>query len=445
MPSIVDLSEPEQQSSPLVLRGDILYFTSDPVDDGERSYRYIENGALAIADDKVQRVGEWETISPLLSPATEVIDYSDHLILPGFIDSHIHYPQTDIIASYGEHLLEWLQKFTFPAEQAFSDVGHARSTADFFLDQLLRNGTTTAGVYATVHPQSVDAFFAASHQRNMRMICGKVMMDRNAPPALCDTPVSSYQDSKALIERWHHCGRQLYGLTPRFTITSSPEQLTMAGDLLQEFPDVWVQSHIAEDSSELARVAELFPAAKHYLDVYDQAGLLSPRTVLAHGIYLSADELARLAETGAGIAFCPTSNLFLGSGLLDLKGMIEAGVSLSLATDVGAGTSFSMLQTMAAAYKIASLTGYPWSPLQAFYQATLGNARTLRLEPLIGTFQPGSEADVVVLNKRATPLLSRRISCCSSLEEMLFVLMMLGGEQATKATWVNGHCLYEQL
>jgi guanine deaminase len=427
-----------------VLRGDILFFTDNPANWGAASYRYFQDGVLVVENGLIKQVGESAVLDDLAVPNGEVIEYPDALIMPGFIDTHLHYPQTDIIASYGEHLLQWLEKYTFPAELSFSDPEIATETAEFFLNELLRCGTTSACVYGTVHPQSVEAFFLASQQRNTRMICGKVMMDRNAPQALCDTPESAYQDSRALIKRWHNNGRQSYAVTPRFALTSSAAQLVRVGELLEEFPDLWLQTHIAEDLAEVKRISELFPKARNYLDVYDQFGLLTRRSVFGHGIHLSAEELRRLEQTGAGIAFCPSSNLFLGSGLLDLTVLDAAGVVVSLATDIGAGTSFSMLRTMAEAYKVASLCGNRLSSLQAFYMATLGNARALQLEHYIGSFLPGSEADLIVLDKNCTPLLQRRLTRCNNLEEMLFALMILGDDRAIKATWVNGKCLYEK-
>lgn len=427
-----------------LLRGDILYFTENPADHGRAAYCYIENGALLVDNGKIHQIGQNADLTRLIQSGTEVFDYPDGLIMPGFIDTHIHYPQTDMIASYGEHLLQWLEKYTFPTETSFSDFALATGTADFFLNELLRNGTTTACVYGSVHPQSVDAFFSASQRRNMRMICGKVLMDRHAPALLRDTPESAYQQSKTLIDRWHHNGRQLYALTPRFAITSSPEQLGKLSLLLQEYPDLWVQTHIAEDKSEVNKVNALYPDAAHYLDVYDRYGLLTPKSIFAHGIYLTSEEIARLKQAGSGIAFCPSSNMFLGSGLLDLQTLTDAKVNLSLATDVGAGTSFSMLQTMADAYKVARLTGSALSSLQTFYMATLGNARAIKLDDWIGSFNIGSEADMIVLDKSCTPLLSRRIKHCNNLEEILFIFMILGDDRAVKATWVNGSCVYEK-
>jgi guanine deaminase len=432
------------------IRGEILTFTDDPdsiVAAGhpvEAAYRYFADGILLAGDGLIQALGPAEEILARLPPEVEIVHYPHGLILPGFIDTHIHFPQVDVMASYGTQLLEWLNNYTFPAESRFADKAVASETAAFFLQELLRCGTTTALVFATVHPQSVDAFFEVSQSLNTRMICGKVMMDCNAPASLTDTVDSSYADSRALIEKWHGKGRQLYAVTPRFAITSSDLQLQRAGELLQEYPGTYLQTHLSENLDELAAVKQLHPAGCDYLDVYDRHGLLSARSVFAHGIHLNDRELGRLRETQSSIAFCPTSNLFLGSGLLDLKRLDAAKVSCSIATDVGGGTSFSMLQTLNEAYKVAQLEGHSLAPLKAFYMVTLGNARTLRLDHRIGTLEPGTEADFVVLDYNCTPLMARRMASCQSLQERLFALMILGDDRATSATWVAGNCVYER-
>ncbi|WP_020408009.1 guanine deaminase [Hahella ganghwensis] len=426
-----------------VLRGEILSFTDDPDQSTDQGYVHYDDGILIIEDGLIKAIGPASELLSAIPADAVVLEYQNKLIMPGFIDTHIHYPQVDVLASYGEQLLEWLNNYTFPTEKQFSDPQTARETADFFLDELIKAGTTTALVFGTVHPQSVQAFFEASESRNTRMICGKVMMDRHAPDYLCDTADQSYEDSKALIEQWHGRGRQLYAVTPRFAITSSDEQLQKAGQLLQEYPGIFMQTHLSENTDEVDFVQQLFPGAEDYLDVYDQNGLLSSRSVFAHGIHLCEREHARLRDTQSSISFCPTSNLFLGSGLLDLAALEKAKVSYSMGTDVGGGTSFSMLQTLNEAYKVAQLRQHKLSPLKAFYLATLGGAKALKLDHLIGTLQPDREADFIVLDYAATPLIKRRISKCQTLEDRLFAMMILGDDRSIAETWVAGQCLYQ--
>ena len=363
--------------------------------------------------------------------------FENKIIMPGFIDTHIHYPQVDVIASYGEQLLDWLNNYTFPTELQFEDTEFAKETADFFLDELLKNGTTTALVFGTKHKQSVDAFFEASSARNTRMICGKVMMNRNAPEDLCDDVQSSYDDSQALIDQWHGNGRQLYAVTPRFAITSTGEQLEKAGQLLQDNPSVYMQTHLSENKDEIAFTMELFPERESYLDVYDHYGLLGPRSVFAHGVHLEDQDFKRLTETQSSISFCPTSNLFLGSGLFNLEAANGFGTQVSVATDVGGGTSFSMLKTLSEAYKICQLRNYS-------LDATLGNAKTLQLDDKIGNLETGKEADFIVVDLASTALMERKQSKCKNLDEVLFSLMMLGDDRAISATYVAGEKVYEK-
>ena len=429
------------------VRGELLYFRDQP-DDAVGSAAFDPavvhhaDGILLFDKGRVLAVGPAADLLSQLGSEVPLRHYPHGLILPGFIDSHVHLPQVDIIAAHGMQLLDWLERYTFPAEQLFADPAHAAETASFFLKQLIQAGTTSAMVFATVHSQGVDAFFEASEALGTRMICGRVMMDVNAPDGLKDTPVSSHEESRALIKRWHGRGRQLYAVTPRFAITSSQEQLRCAGALLTEFPEVYLQTHLSESLSEVEAVRQLHPHARDYLDVYDQHGLVGRRSVFAHGLHLSKREHACLHESGAGLAFCPTSNMFLGSGLLDLAKLDAAAVRYGMATDVGAGTSFSMLQTLNEAYKVAQLQGQTLSPLKAFYLATLGNARLLELEQLIGTLEPGSEADFIVLDYHSTELVKRRVKNCLSIEERLFVLMTLGDDRTVAETWVNGQCVF---
>jgi guanine deaminase len=419
-------------------RGSILHFLDDPVHGEARSHQYFDDGVLLLRDGLVESLGDAGTLLKVLPTGLSVVDYRGRLIVPGFVDTHVHYAQLDMIAAYGEQLLQWLERYAFPTERRFDEPLHAREVAEFFLDELLSNGTTTAMVFATVHPDSVDALFSASSARGMRMIAGKVLMDRNCPEFLRDSPASGYEQSQQLIERWHGRDRQLYAVTPRFAPTSSDEQLQLAGQLLDEHPGVFLQSHVAENRKEVAWVAELFPWSRSYLDVYDRFGLLRDRSVYAHCIHLDAADRARMAQAGAAMSFCPTSNLFLGSGLFDLDAAHCAGARVGIGTDVGGGTSFSMLRTLSEAYKVAQLGGQTLSPLRAFYLATLGSARSLYLDHLIGNFEPGKEGDFIVLDPDATPLLARRMRQTDGLAERLFLLLMLGDDRAISATHVMG-------
>lgn len=432
-----------QASTPKAFRASILHFHSDPDIHGEDAYTFIEDGILITENGKVKAL-DHATVLMNDFDADEINDYRGYLIIPGLIDTHIHYPQVEVIASHGDQLLDWLNNYTFPAERQFEDPEYAKSMANFFLDELLRNGTTSALVFGTVHKESVDAFFEASSARNTRMICGKVMMDRNAPEFLCDTPESSYEDSKDLIEKWHENGRQLYAVTPRFAITSTPEQLAKAGELCREYPSVYMQTHISENKDEVSFVQELFPKSKDYLDVYDKYGLLGKRSVFAHGIHLTPREHKRFRETGSSVSFCPTSNLFLGSGLLDLAELEQEQVTYSVATDVGGGTSFSMLQTLNEAYKVTQLKGKALCPLKSLYLATLGNAASLQLEDKIGSFKLGNEADFAVLDFNCTPLMKLKQSKCKTLQEKLFSMIILGDDRAVKATYVAGELAHSR-
>lgn len=428
-----------------IYRAEILHFLDDPTIVGEAdSYQYFTDGILIVKDGRVEAVGPYHELLPTL-PAEAAIDHHrDCLILPGFVDCHVHYPQTEMVAAYGEQLLEWLQNYTFPTEGAFFDPTKAGKIADFFMDELLRNGTTTALALATVHPQSVNAFFNAARTRRMRMICGKVLMDRNAPENLTDTAESGYQESKVLIERWHGQERLRYAITPRFAPTCSDEQLTKAAELLREHPGVYLHTHLAENREEIKWVKTLFPQCSGYLDVYDHFGLLGKHSIFAHCLHLNDEDFKHLHRSGSGIAFCPTSNLFLGSGLFNLALAEHQAVNVGLGTDIGAGTSFSLLQTINEAYKTQQLRGHRLSPLKSFYLATLGGARTLDLASDIGNFEPGKEADFVVLDYRCTPLLELRLERCTQLAEKLFVLAILGDDRAVKATYVLGRAAYRR-
>lgn len=425
-------------------RSSIIQLVADPSEVGlNEAYRYFEDGLLVVEQGMIVDVGDYVDTLAKQDGDLNVVDYQGKLISAGFVDTHIHYPQTGMIASYGEQLLDWLENYTFPEEERFKDPEYAAKVAKIFLNELVTNGTTTALVFGTVHKQSVDVFFAEAKRRNLRMIAGKVLMDRNAPDYLTDTPECGYQDSKELIEKWHNNGRLSYAVTPRFAPTSSPEQLDMVGKLLQQYPSVYMHTHLSENKQEIEWVKSLFPEREGYLDVYDHHGLLHPRSVFAHGVHLSDCECQRLSETGSAIAFCPTSNLFLGSGLFDLNRIEGFGIRVGMGTDVGAGTSFSLMQTMSEAYKIMQLQQKKLHPLKSLYQATLGGAKALYLDDKIGSLEVGKEADFVVLEPNATTLMQFSMQQAKTLEEKLFVLMSLGDDRTVHATYIYGDLAYK--
>lgn len=427
------------------IRGAFLDFIDDPFYVSEsNSVRYIPDGLLIIENGKVVEIGAYDYLHDKYADVS-VMAYSNKLIMPGFIDTHIHYPQSEIIAAYGEQLLEWLNKYTFPTEEKFKDKAYAQKIASLFLDELIKNGTTTALVFATVYPQSVDAFFEEASRRNLRMIAGKVLMDRNAPDFLTDTPQRAYEESKALIQKWHNRDRLLYAITPRFAITSTDEQLRIAGKLLEEFPDVYLHTHLSENVQEVEWVAELFPDSNGYLDVYDRAGLVGKKSVFAHGIHLTDAEFQRLSEAKSAISFCPTSNLFLGSGLFKLHQAksVRYPIKIGLGTDVGGGTSFSILQTLNEAYKVVQLQKESLSAFKALFLATLGGAKALSLDDKLGNFEPGKEADFIVLDLQATPVMALRnqrlpARSLEELAEKAFGLMILGDDRAVHAVYIAG-------
>lgn len=436
--------QPPNGQSIQAIRSAFLDFVDDPFYVCESNcVRYVPDGLMIVENGIISDFGSYDDLHDNYA-AIPVTAYPNKLVMPGFIDTHIHYSQLEMIAAYGEQLLEWLNKYVFPTERKFEDKAYAQKIASLFLDELLKNGTTTALVFATVHPQSVDAFFEEASRRNLRMIAGKVLMDRNAPGFLTDTPESAYEESKKLIQKWHNNGRLLYAITPRFAITSSDEQLRLAGKLLQEFPDVYLHTHLSENVKEVEWVAELFPDSQGYLDVYDRAGLVGEKSVFAHGIQLTDAEFRRLSEAKAAISFCPTSNLFLGSGLFKLykAKFSEHPVKVGLGTDVGGGTSFSMLHTMSEAYKVVQLQSESLSAFKALFLATLGGAKALSLDDKIGNFDSGKEADFVVLDMQATPLMATRNqglpARSSELAEKVFGMMILGDDRAVQAVYIAG-------
>ncbi len=421
-------------------RASLLHFHADPAFHAD-AHAWFEDGLLVVEDGRVKAAGDYAKLSCMLPDGVTPVDYRGKLITPGFIDTHLHFPQTDMIASPSPGLLPWLETYTFPTERRFGETGHARATAEFFLDELLRCGTTTAVVYCTVHRESVDTFFEASEARKLRMVAGKVLMDRHCPDFLRDAE-GGVGDSADLIEKWHKRGRALYAITPRFAPTSTDAQLRATGELAAAYPDTFIQTHVSENQDECKWVGELHPQARSYLDVYERFGLMRPRALFGHCIWLDDEDFARMTATGAAAAVCPTSNLFLGSGLFDFDRADRARTQLSLGTDVGAGTSFSMLQTMNEAYKVARLKGSYLPALRMFYLATLGAARAMDLEGTIGSFAPGAEADFIVLDPKSTPLLARRTAQLESLEELVFALALLGDDRAVQATYSMGKLVH---
>jgi len=422
----------------LAVRGEIVHFTGDPSSHGADACVHFPDGLLLVRDGHVLDCGPTTELESGLPVDARRIDCSGKLILPGFIDTHAHSAQTEIIASYGEQLTIWLEKYAWPAEARHADPAVAAAGAEFFCDQLLRHGTTTAMAFTTVHPASTDALFEAARARRMRMIAGKVLMDRNSPEFLCDTPEEGDAQSRALIEKWHGRERLAYAVTPRFAPTSTEEQMRRAGRLFGEVPGLYLQTHLAEQRAEVSWATWLHPGMRSYLDIYERFGQLAARSVFAHCIWLDDEDRHRMATQGVAISFCPTSNLFLGSGLFDLGRARDFGLQVGLGSDIGAGTSFSMLQILNEAYKALQLIGQTLTPEAGFYLATLGGARALYLDAHVGNFLPGREADFVILDPCATTLLEARMSHASTLAERLFALMMLGDDRCVTATYILG-------
>jgi len=433
-------------SRPTAIRGPALTFSGDPFRDGlDRTMVHEPDAIVAMQDGHITHFGPASRIAPLLPAGTEIRDFGkDALISAGFVDTHVHFPQTPMIASHGAQLLDWLDRYTFPTELKFADRAYTRRVARTFLQENLRNGITTSCVYCTVHPHSADILFEEAEALGLRLAAGKVMMDRNAPEGLRDTAQSGYDESLALIRKWHGRGRLLYAITPRYAGSSSPEQLAAAGALWRDHPDCLMQTHIAETQAEVAWIKELFPERADYLDVYAHHGLCGKRAVFGHGIWLGEEELQRLHEADAAIAHCPTSNFFLGSGMFDITRAIRADrpVRVGLGTDLGAGTSFSILQTLNEAYKAAQLNRHPLSAAHAYYLATRGSAAAMHLEDKVGSIAPGMEADLVVLDMRSTPLIAFRMDEARDFAEQLFVQMILGDDRAVQATYVAGRPAY---
>ena len=422
----------------LVLRGRTVSFLRRPesVDDMD-AVVFEQDGAILIEDGMIVASGAWTSVQDQIGDA-KIIDHRPSLILPGFIDPHLHFPQMQVIGSFGTRLIEWLNTYTFPEEMRFSDRAHAARIADKLFDVLIANGTTTAAAYCTSNPTSVEAFFTAAEARNLRMIGGKVLMDRNAPDGLCDTPQSAHDDTLRLAEKWHGRGRALYAITPRFAITSTPEQMEVARALVQRLPDAYLQTHLGETPEEIAFATSLYPDARDYTGIYEDYGLLGPKALLGHCIHLTDREVGVLAETGSVAVSCPTSNMFLGSGLFRRQRLLDSGVNIALATDIGGGTSYSMLRTLDEFYKVLQLNREVLNPLASFDQITRGNAEALGLRDRIGTLEPGTEADIVVLDATARPEMALRLERVNTLAEELFLLQTLGDDRVVRETYVAG-------
>jgi guanine deaminase len=424
-----------------IIRGRTLTFKRRPYSSNDTdSYNFIKDGALFIKNGIISKIGTFSDVKKEVSKDIKIYDHQPRLIIPGFIDTHLHFPQIQIIGSYASNLLEWLKTYTFIEEQKYKDPFHSQNMAKQFFNLLINHGTTTAAVFCTSYPESVEAFFTESNNRNMLMIGGKVMMDQNAPTELLDTPQLGYDDSKKLINKWHKVGRQYYAISPRFAITSTPEQLDMSRTLINEHPDCYLQTHLSENKDEITLAKKLHPNYKDYTGIYEHYNLLGPKSLFGHCIHLSEREKIIMSETKSIAVFCPTSNLFLGSGLFDLQSFLkqQQPVRIAIGTDIGGGTSYSMLKTMDEAYKILQLQNQRLSPIESFYQITLGNAEALSLENKIGTLEVGSDADITVLNANATTSMQLRMEKVLSLNEELFILQTMGDDRSIAQVYING-------
>jgi guanine deaminase len=432
----------------LLLRGRLLSFTRAPTSiDDHGSYRYIEDGGLVVKDGLIADIGDYSEVSKRAPEGVDEKDHRPHLIVPGFIDMHLHFPQMQVIGSYAGNLLEWLNTYTFHEECRFVESAHAERIATHFYDELIRHGTTTPAAYCSVHKASADAYFAEAMRRNMRVIGGKVMMDRNAPQGLLDTPQTSYDETRQVIADWNGKGRNHVAITPRFAITSTPEQMSAAQALAQEFPDLYIQTHLSENLEEIRFTCELYPEATDYTDIYARYGLLSDKTLLGHAIYLSDREADVLSEAGSIAVHCPTSNLFIGSGLFPMKKLQnrDKPVRIAVATDIGGGSSYSMLRTMDEAYKVQQLLGERLNPLESYYLMTRGNAECLGMTDKIGTLEIGTEADITVLNARSTPAMALKMDVVTKLTEELFLMQTMGDDRTVAETYVAGVALKSAL
>ncbi len=421
-----------------LILGQTLTFSGDPfAGPAAAAARHERRGAIAVEDGRIAATGPEDTLSARY-PQARVTRMGDALLLPGFVDAHMHYPQTGIVASWGKRLIDWLNDYTFPEEARFGDPAYARAQADLTLDLALLHGTTSLSSFCTVHPASVDAWFEAAAKRGMAVTGGLTCMDRNAPDDLRDTARSAHDDSAALLARWHGRGRARYAVTPRFTPTSTPDQLAALGALWAANPTCAMQTHLSEQADEVAWVAHLHPGARDYLDTYEAHGLLGPGAMFGHAIHLAPRERYRLVESGSALIHCPTSNSFIGSGLFPLAALTAGGQRIGLATDTGGGSSFSMLHTMAAAYEVSQLVGRPLHPAQLVWLATEGSARALRRADEIGTLAPGTAADIVALDLGSTPAIAQRAARADDIWEAVFPTLMMGDDRAVAAVWVAG-------
>lgn len=418
-----------------ILLGQVLRFVANPFEAGPDALRVEE--AVVIDGGKIIAVGAADALRASY-PQARTHDYGDRAISAGFIDAHVHYPQTAIIASWGKRLIDWLDTYTFPEEMRFKDPAYATEIAARYFDLALAHGTTTMCSFSTIHPASVEAFFTQAQARNLRALTGKTCMDRNAPEGLRDTAQTAYDDSKALLTRWHGTDRLGYVITPRFSPTSTEDQLSALGALWAEHPDCLMQTHLSEQTDEIEWVRGLFPQARDYLDTYEAHGLLGPNALYGHAIHLEPRERDRMLEVGAAMVHCPTSNTFIGSGLMDVAGLIAEGHRLGLATDTGGGSSFSMLRTMAAAYEVGQLRGTPLHPAQLWWLATQGSAHSLRLGDKIGNIEVGMEADLVIVDLASTPVIAQRSTRASDIHEAIFPTIMMGDDRAIAGLWING-------
>ena len=431
----------EVENHKTLLLGQLLSFKANPFHTKlSEAVHYERNGAILIKEGKILAVGQADLLEAT-SAVSSVVDYGDKLMVPGFVDAHVHYPQTAIIASWGKRLIDWLNDYTFPEELRFQDARYAEQIASTFLDLTITNGTTSVATYTTIHPQSVDAIFQAAVSRGMGIVAGKTCMDRNAPEGLCDTANSAYDNSKLLIEKWHGRDRCNYAITPRFSPTSTSEQLRLLGQLWIEHPECLMQTHLSEQREEIKWVMSLFPEARDYLDTYERMGLLGERAVFGHSIHLEERERVRIKEVGASLIHCPTSNSFMGSGLFDIYGLIKSGHRVGLATDIGGGSSFSMLRTMAAAYEIGQLNGNPLHPSELLWLATLGSAKSLHLDQEIGSIEIGKFADITILDLNATPAIAQRYAISEDIWSSIFPTIMMGDDRSIYEVWINGQLM----
>ncbi len=418
-----------------LILGQVLSFTGDPFAVGDDAARHITHGGVLVDNGLIVATGDAATLRAQ-HPQARITDHGQCLISAGFVDAHVHYPQTAIIASWGKRLIDWLNQYTFPEEMRFADPAYAADIANRYLDLTLANGTTTVCTYATIHPASVDAIFTAAQARGLRLYAGKTCMDRNAPDGLRDTPQSAYDDSQSLLNKWHGVDRLSYVITPRFTPTSTPEQLAALGALWSEYPDCLMQTHLSEQTDEIAWVRDLHPQSRDYLDTYEAQGLLREGALYGHAIHLTTREKDRLAEAGASLIHCPTSNTFIGSGLFDMG--LARHLRVGLATDTGGGSSFAMLRTMAAAYEVGQLRGQSLHPAQLWWLATQGSARALHAEGRIGNIAVGMEADLVVIDLASTPAIEQAARRAETIWQALFPTIMMGDDRAIRSVWING-------